>query len=348
LLIHFRLTQNTYSIGCNSFVNINLQVPKKNIYPKKSSADAPYSLSEVKLREAIQIPPGFSNGDIPPLIMVPGTGSTGCLTFGANFIKQFTDSRFADPVWLNIPDFLYNDAQQNAEYVAYAINYISAISDNKNVSVIAWSQGNIDTQWAFKFWPSTRKIVSDLVSISPDFHGTTVSSSSSGLGLDTSSSSGSPPSILQQNYTSQFIAALRANGGDSAFVVSIYLHFLAFNHSQLTIYLLKPTTSLFSSTDEIVQPQSGTNASAYIKDVRGVGVSNNELQVVCAGYLPGVYATHEGMLYNALSYALAVDALTHPGPGRTSRINLRSVCNEVASPGLSVADIITTESKFSA
>jgi hypothetical protein len=213
------LIQNTYSIGCNSFININPKTPSRNIYPKKSSSDAPYSLSEAKLREAIQIPPGFTYGDVRPLIMVPGTGSTGCLTFGANFIKQFTDSKFADPVWLNVPDFLYNDAQQNSEYVAYAINYISAISDNKNVSVIAWSQGNLDTQWALKYWPSTRKIVSDLVSISPDFHGTTVSASSSGLGASTSS--GSPPSILQQNYTSQFVAALRANGGDSAYVVRL-------------------------------------------------------------------------------------------------------------------------------
>jgi hypothetical protein len=193
------------------------------------------------LREAIQIPPGFSYGDIPPLIMAPGTGSTGCLTFGANFIKQFTDSKFADPVWLNIPDFLYNDAQQNAEYVAYAINYISGISNNKNVSVIAWSQGNLDTQWALKFWPSTRKIVSDLVAISPDFHGTTVSASSSGLGsLGGSSSSGSPPSILQQNYTSQFVAALRANGGDSAYVVSTRLQCVAPYHSLLTMCALSP------------------------------------------------------------------------------------------------------------
>jgi hypothetical protein len=196
-------------------VNVNLLQPSTTIYPKKSSSDAPYSLSEAALREAIQIPPGFTYGAVPPLIMAPGTGSTGCLTFGANFIKQFTGSNFADPVWLNIPDFLYDDAQVNAEYVAYAINYISAITGNNNVSVIAWSQGNIDTQWALKYWPSTRQIVSDLVSISPDFHGTTTSSE---LG-----SGASAPAILQQGYDSHFIATLRANGGDSAYVVGSFI-----------------------------------------------------------------------------------------------------------------------------
>lgn len=297
-------------------INVNLASPEDTIYPQKDYSDAPYSLSEAKLRAAIQIPRSFSYGQIPPLIMVPGTGSTGCLTFRSNFIKQFTDSSFADPVWLNIPDFLYNDAQQNAEYVAYAINYISGISENRNVSVIAWSQGNLDAQWALKYWPSTRKMVSDLIAISPDFHGTTLATST-GLPLN-------PPSILQQDYNSQFVSTLRSSGGDSAYV---------------------PTTSIFSSTDEIVSPQSGVNASAFLQDVRGVGVSNSELQIVCDGYLPGKYATHEGMLYNALAYALTVDALTHTGPGRTSRINLGEVCNQVASPGLSLSDVVATESK---
>jgi len=52
------------------------------------------------------------------------------------------------------------------------------------------------------------------------------------------------------------------------------------------------------------------------------------------------------MLYNALAFALAIDALKHPGPGRTNRLDLNSICNQVASPGLSVSDIIATESKL--
>jgi len=56
--------------------------------------------------------------------------------------------------------------------VAYAINFISAVSKNANVSIIAWSQGNLDTQWALKYWSSTRSIFNDFINIAADLHGT--------------------------------------------------------------------------------------------------------------------------------------------------------------------------------
>lgn len=308
----------TYSQGCNSDVNNNTKAPSRPVYPKASSKDAPYSLTEAELREVIHIPSNFTYGKKPPVIGVPGTGSTGCLTFKSNFFKLWEDVDYADPVWLNIPHFLLDDAQINAEYVAYAINYISGISSNTNVSVIAWSQGNLDTQWALKYWPSTRSKVSDFISISPDFHGTKLAYLLC-PGLPTPLC---VPSVVQQDYGSKFVATLRAGGGDSAYV---------------------PTTTIYSATDEIVQPQEGTSASAILKDARNVGVSNSEVQLVCNAKPGGSFYTHEGVLYNPLAYALAVDALKYPGPGQTSRIDLDTVCEYYATPGLSLDDVLATE-----
>ncbi len=106
-----------------------------------------------------------------------------------------------------------------------------------------------------------------------------------------------------------------------------------------------PTTTVYTGTDEIVQPQSGTNASAIILDARGVGVSNTQAQIACPGQPAGGPYTHEGMLYNPLSFALAVDALTHPGPGELSRIDLTTVCAEIAAPGLNANDLVLTQGK---
>lgn len=307
-----------YSLADNSDMNNNTEVPANvTVYPKKSSQDAPYSLTESQLRGAIHIPSTFTFGKVPPLVLVHGTGGEGGSTFEGNLIKLFTGSSIADPVWLNIPNAELPDMQVNAEYVAYTLNYISAISNNVNVSVISWSQGAPITQWALKYWPSTRSIVSDFIPISGDFHGT--------LFADIICPNGIPcnPSVYQQEYNSNFIAALRANGGDSAYV---------------------PTTALYSGVyDEIVEPQQGTGASGFMNDARNIGVSNNDVEITCAGYVAGTFNTHESMLANSFTYHMIVDALTHSGPGLASRLSLPTVCGTYLAPGLDLDDFLLTE-----
>jgi hypothetical protein len=206
--------------------------------------------------------------------------------------------------------------------VAYAINYISAVSSNVNVSAIAWSQGTMDTQWALKYWPSTRNVTSDFIAISGDFHGTL-------LGYQSCPGGPAPmctPSIWQQQYNSNFITTLRSNGGDSAYV---------------------PTTSVYSTADQVIIPQTNPNASAFMNDARNVGVTDAEIQLICPGQPAGGNYTHEGMLYNPLAFALAMDAIKNPGPGQPSRINLATVCQQTVSPGLTAQDVTLTEGKQS-
>lgn len=247
--------------------------------------------------------------------------NTGFQTFSGNYIPLLTDVDYADPVWLNIPGQLLSDIQINAEYVAYAVNYISSLTgNNKNVNVITWSQGGIDAQWAFKYWPSTRNVTQNLIANSPDYHGTLLAY----LLCPEFPTVPCDPSVLQQEYYSNFISTLRDNGGDSAIV---------------------PTTNIFSSTDEIVQPQSPlTEASGYLKDDCKVGVTNALIQDTCGGKGPaGLFYTHEGVLYNPLGYALTIDALKHGRPGQVSNLNLGAVCAEAVSPGLDLLDVLTTE-----
>lgn len=303
----------------NSVSNHNPIEPETAIYPSKSAEDAPYSVDEDTLRSAIYIPDSFSygaNGKIP-VLLVPGTFVPAGVTYHFSFSKLSNHANL-DPVWVNIPGNSLGDAQVNAEFVAYAINYISGISSSSKIGIISWSQGGPDTQWALKYWPSTRSVVQDFIPISPDFHGTEVAYLiCPGFPFLTCT-----PSVVQQEYTSKFMATLRDDDGDSAYV---------------------PTTVLYSSFDEIVVPQSGTGASAYMLDVRDVGVTNAETQEVCAGKIAGGVYTHEGMLYNPLSWALAIDALTHDGPGDISRLDLDTVCSTYLADGLSLDDFLGTE-----
>ncbi|KUJ24325.1 alpha/beta-hydrolase [Mollisia scopiformis] len=303
----------------NSSSNNNPLSPSPAVYPQKSAGDAPYSLDENSLRSAIYIPSNFTYGEIPAVLLVSGTGALAGGNFGPNFGKEFQGSDYADPVYINIPGKQLADLQIEAEYVAYAVNYISAISDNKNVSVLSWSAGSSISQWAVTYWPSTRSVISDFIPISGDLHGTETAYFLC---------PGFPrlpcaPAILQQEYNSTFVATLRNAGGSSAYV---------------------PTTSVYSIFDEIIQPQENTGASAYVFDERKVGVSNTELQNACTVAQPGgTLYTHEGVLYNALAFALAKDALIHDGPGDLSRVDVVAECQKIVISGLSLTDVLATE-----
>jgi hypothetical protein len=194
------------------------------------------------------------------------------------------------------------------------------VSQDKSVAVIAWSMGTLVTQWALKYWPSTRDVVSDFIALSADFDGTQFGA------IICPSIPPVPcvPSLLQQKSDSNFITALRSGDGDSAYV---------------------PTTSIYSSADEIIQPQSGKQASAFLSDARGVGASNHQIQLVCAGEVAGGMYPNEGLLYNPLAFALVVDALTNDGPGNSSRLDLDTICAQILAPGLTALDFAATEGR---
>ncbi|KAF1930636.1 alpha/beta-hydrolase [Didymella exigua CBS 183.55] len=313
--------QGGLPVGENSISNNNKAVG--NIYPsKRGSNDPQYSISEAHLRAAIFIPSGFTYGKKTPVLFVPGTGSYGGTTFANNLRKLLTGQSYADPVWLNVPGAMIGDAQINSEYIAYAINYISAVSANKKIAVVSWSQGGLDTQWVLKYWPSTRSIVQDFLPVSPDFAGTIIANA---LCLSSNSQIGAVPcnpSVIQQQRTSNYVQALRKNGGDRAFV---------------------PTTTFYSGFfDEIVQPQQGTGASAFLP--AGLAPATNiEVQTFCANQPGGSFYGHAGALFHPLTYALIVDALTHPGTtGQVGRINRQAVCASYAAPGLDLDDVLAT------
>lgn len=295
--------------------------PKEPIFPKSQANDAPYSLSEAQLRSTLHFPAHFTYGQKPPVLFVPGAGVPTNMTYRSNLFKLLEDSSFADIVWIDNPQLSLEDAQMNAEYVAYAVNFISGVCNNANVSIIAWSQGTADTQWALKYWPSTNKKVTDYVALSPEFHGTqTFNMICPGFPKIPCD-----PSLVQQTSNSQWVTALRQDNGDSAYV---------------------PTTTIYSSSDQIVQPQTGNGASGFISNTRQVGASNYEIQTICAGQPGGSLYTHEGVLFSPLTLALIEDALKNPGPGMASRLDLKTVCSTYAAPGLVVEDVLATESVF--
>ena len=294
--------------------------PPSAVYPSKSTDDAPFDIPETTLRSALNIPSAFQYGKDgkTPIIFIPGTGVTGCETYTPQYAKVLSGSSYADPVFLNVPTRMLDDEANNAEFIAYAINYISSISGGANVSIAAYSGGNTATQWALKYWPSTRSVVSHYLAFSPDYHGTVLDVELCPLGTLCA------PSVMQQEYNSIFVQTLLNNGGNSSYV---------------------PTTISTSIFDENVEPQSGTGASAYLDDIHGAGVLHNEIQQTCgaltaAGFpLPG----HEGTLYNGEVFAVNLDALQNTGAGDLVRAKASDSCGNLVGPGLDLNAFLGTE-----
>ena len=297
----------------NSMTNEN--PPLSNVI---KDGDPTFSVAESILRAAMYFPEGFNTlnaSGIPAIVMIPPTAIPGGQTWAVSYAKLLARDRIANPMWLNIPSNSLQDAQVTAEYVAYVINYVSQYTGGRNLSVIAWSQGNVNTQWALKYFSSTQQVVTDYIGISPDYRGTVLAQ----MMCPGFPRLPCPPSVLQQIDNSTFINVLRRNGGDSEFV---------------------PTTTVYSVTDEVVQPQSGPDASGFL-----FNANNNLVQELCPMLPAGSIYTHEGVLYNPLGYALTVDALTHAGHANTSRMlaNNPDICLLLTTPGLTVNDVLSIE-----
>ena len=74
-------------------------------------------------------------------------------------------------------------------------------------------------------------------------------------------------------------------------------------------------------------------------------MSNNLAQDICDSFTAAGSPNfgHEGMLFNAVSWALAVDALTNAGPADVSRSGASSYCGDYVAPGLELGDILAIE-----
>ena len=112
------------------------------------------------------------------------------------------------------------------------------------------------------------------------------------------------PSVWQMRQASRFTAAL--NRGDETPGKAAF-------------------TSIYSQVDELVQPHSTAALD---------GASNVLVQEIC----PARPVPHIGPLWDAVVFALVIDALEHRGPARPGRLPA-TICAETYAPGLTLPDI---------
>ncbi|MBX6353923.1 MAG: lipase [Thermoflavifilum sp.] len=234
-----------------------------------------------------------------PVLLVPGTTLTPDMNFSWNYERAFAEQGIPYCT-VTLPYDAMGDIQVAGEYVVYAIRSMYAEA-KRRIDILGFSQGGMVPRWALRFWPDTRKMVDDLVALDPSNHGTVTAD---GVCL----ADGCAPAIWQQRDVSNFMRAL--NSGAETFAGISY-------------------TNIYSRTDEVVMPNLNDAGSSSLHTGEGE-IANIAVQSVC----PADTSDHLAMgTYDPVGYALAFDALTHPGPADPSRIP-RSVCTQAVQPGV--------------
>jgi pimeloyl-ACP methyl ester carboxylesterase len=217
---------------------------------------------------------------------------------------------------VRLPGNAMGDIQTAAEYVVNAIRVIHRRS-GRRVEILGHSQGGMIGRWALRFWPGTRPKVDDLVGLAPSNHGTedTIPACA---GPD-----GCAPAFWQQDARAKFIAALNS--------VRETFHGVSY-------------TSVYTHDDEVVTPNVDDTGSSSLHGGGGK-ITNVALQDVC----PSDTSEHLNIgTADPVAYALAIDAFTHPGAAKPSRI-ATAVCSQQYMPGVdpsTVASDYAAEGSF--
>jgi pimeloyl-ACP methyl ester carboxylesterase len=266
----------------------------------------PLSVPQADLDASLQCSTANSvdNASTTPVLLVHGTGSDPEHNFGWNYEPALDDLGVP---WCTVAllDNGMADIQVSGEYVVNAIRTMYARAGRK-ISIFGHSQGGMIPRWPLRFWPDTRAMVDDVVGFAPSNHGTEDSR------FTCSGPDGCPPAHWQQASNAQFIQA--ANSFQETFAGISY-------------------TVAYTHTDWVVTPnQDAETGSSSLRTGDGQ-ISNVAIQDICPADLNEHLAIGTS---DPVAYALAIDALQHPGPADPSRIE-STVCQQAFMPGVNPA-----------
>lgn len=262
---------------------------------------------------ALDCTAGVDGASRPPVLLIPGTTLTARENFSWNYERAFAaDDRPYCTVTL--PNHAMSDIQGSAEYVVAAIRTMHERSGQR-VAIVGFSQGGMIGRWALRFWPDTRERVAEVIGIDPSNHGT----------LDAypvCAAAGCAPAFWQQQTLSAFTTALNSRAETFAGI---------------------DYTSMWTPTDEVVVPNLGPAPSSALTTGEGRRANISTFDVC-----PGHVADHLSMgTFDAVAYALVVDALGHDGPARASRVD-RAACLAPLHEGVDPVTFPTRLAAFTA
>lgn len=268
--------------------------------PTKPPPEPPISIPRPTLEAAFHCHGEIERATREPILFVTGTGATGEEGY---LIGHGAFEAAGHPVCdVDFPDYTTADIQVSVQYLVWAIRHEYELS-GRRIAIFGISQGGLLPRFALTYWPDLRPMVTDVLAAAGTQHGTTVT----GPAGPCSATNPCPPADWQQAAGSKLLEALNAQPFEAPGPTS--------------------WTTVRSATDEVVQPQTGPHPTSALK-----GASNILIQAVC----PGRVTTHIGTAVDSVAFAAFLDAISHKGAAKVSRLPA-DVCAHPYAPGLDEA-----------
>jgi hypothetical protein len=274
--------------------------PRAGALPAYTPTDRPgpaLDVAPAQLRASLKCTAGVGQPGPEPVLLNPATGVTAEQNYSWNW-ERALNALGIEWCAYTPPHHTLDDIQVSGQYLVYAIRTMHAMA-GRRIAILGHSQGAMSMRWALRFWPDTRAMVDDVIGFAGTNHGTT----QAGL-----CPTGCPPADWQQFAGSSFITAL--NSYAETFPGISY-------------------TEVYSRWDEVAKPADNDRGTSSLHTGGGM-ITNVAIQDLCPR------DPDEHLLIGTVdpvAYALAIDALTHPGPADPGRVP-RSVCSQLTMPGV--------------
>ncbi|MES2424431.1 MAG: lipase [Pseudomonadota bacterium] len=213
---------------------------------------------------------------------------------------------------VTLPNNNTGELQNSSEYVTHAIRKMHSITNTK-IAIVGFSQSGTLPRWSLKFFPETRAMVEDMISIAASNQGLLETRLLCTLPI------GCPTSFSQIATGSKWIAAL--NKPVETFAGIDY-------------------TQIYTKTDDIAVPaftEELSVSSLFTGEGRRANIATQD---IC----PANTADHFiAGSYDPVVYALVLDAFRNSGPASVARVKpaspIAGVCSQLASPGIDLISL---------
>ncbi len=137
------------------------------------TADPPLTVPEATLDAALACPDAFDDSR-EPVLLVHGTFAKSQENYNWNYLPDLTTRGF-DVCTVDLPNRSLDDIQVSSEYVVHAVR-VMAEASGRSVDILGHSQGGLQPRWVTRWYPDTRALIDDVVTLATPHQGTALGS----------------------------------------------------------------------------------------------------------------------------------------------------------------------------